>query len=326
MNLLVTGAAGKVGQTYIRRALSDPALSGTRIRAFCHNRVLEAGDRIEVVRGDMASREDVTRAVRGATHVLHLATCKETPEDVMDVAVKGLFWLLEACRESPDLRQFILIGGDAAVGHFDYAHPVPVTETQNRTAYKGCYALSKVLEEVMLEQYWVQYGLNGCILRAPWIMEKDDFRFAHSFGDDVFGEPLWGRLVGPDRAAAYVRSGAVPLALDAAGRPLLRNFLHVEDLTDAIVAALDNPRARHQLFNIGMDEPVDYGRLAAHLHRTRGLPAVEIPLPAHSTWFDNAKAKLLLGWRPRYDLARLADSAWDYARAPDDPRKVWYPG
>ena len=43
----------------------------------------------------------VERAVAGVTHVLHLATCKETPDDVMDVTVKGLFWLLEACRASP---------------------------------------------------------------------------------------------------------------------------------------------------------------------------------------------------------------------------------
>ena len=39
------------------------------------------------------------------THVLHLATCKETPEDIMDVAVKGLFWLLEGCRTSPTLSR-----------------------------------------------------------------------------------------------------------------------------------------------------------------------------------------------------------------------------
>jgi uncharacterized protein YbjT (DUF2867 family) len=27
-----------------------------------------------------------------------------------------------------------------------------------------------------------------------------------------------------------------------------------------------------------------------------------------------------------YDVARLIDAAWDYQRAPDDPRKIWYPG
>ena len=58
-------------------------------------------------------------------------------------------------------------------------------------AYPGCYALSKVLEEVMLEQFGIQYGINGCCLRAPWIMEKDDFRYTLSFGDDVFGGPVW---------------------------------------------------------------------------------------------------------------------------------------
>ena len=26
----------------------------------------------------------------------------------------------------------------------------------------------QVLEECMLEQYYVQYGLNGCCLMAPW--------------------------------------------------------------------------------------------------------------------------------------------------------------
>ena len=66
-----------------------------------------------------------------------------------------------------------------------------MTEAQSHTAYPGCYALSKVLEEVMLEQYGIQYDLNGCCLRAPWIMEKDDFKYTLSFGEDVFGGPRW---------------------------------------------------------------------------------------------------------------------------------------
>ena len=38
------------------------------------------------------------------------------------------------------------------------------------------------------------------------------------------------------------------------------------------------------------------------------------------------KRELMLGWTPKYDLERLVDSAWDYQRAPDDPRITWYPG
>jgi UDP-glucose 4-epimerase len=244
----------------------------------------------------------------------------------MDVAVKGLFWLLETCRLSPTFQQFILIGGDAGVGHFVYPHPMPVTETQKHSAYPGCYALSKVLEEVMLEQYYLQYNLNGCCLRAPWIMEKDDFKYQLSFGEDVFGGPRWRDLVSTQQADEYVRTQTIPCMLDPNGQPVKRNFVHLDDLVDAILLALDHPRARQQTFNLCMDEPVDYGQVSAYLASSRSLPSVEIKTPYYSTWLDNTKAKFLLGWRPEYNLKKMIDAAWEYKRAEDDPRFVWYPG
>jgi len=258
--------------------------------------------------------------------VLHLATCKETPESVMDVAVKGIFHLLEACRESPEFQQFILIGGDNSVGHFVYPHPIPVTETQRHTAYAGCYALSKVLDEVILEQYYVQYNLSGCCLRAPWIMEKDDFKRQLSFGEDVFGGPRWRDLVGAEKASEYVKAKTVPVMLDPEGQPVKRNFVHVDDLVEAILRAIDHPKAHQQTFNICMNEPVDYGELGAYLAERRGVATVGVPTPFYSTWLDNAKAKFLLGWRPCYDMKKMADAAWEYQRAADDPAVVWYPG
>jgi UDP-glucose 4-epimerase len=326
MLVFVTGATGKVGRHFIGRFLAEDRFKKARVRAFCHNRMLEASDRIEAVRGDIAVRGDVDRAMEGVTHVVHLATCKETPDNVMDVTVKGLFWLLEAFRASPTAKQFILIGGDAAVGHFHYRHDGPITEKTPHRAYPGCYALSKVLEEVMLQQYCIQYGINACCLRAPWIMEKDDFKYSLSFGDDVFGGPVWKDEVPASDAAAHRRSGAVPLLLDSEERPLKRNFVHVDDLASAILAAIDNPNTRGELFNISMDEPIDYGEVARYLGETRALPAVKIPSSYHSNWMDNAKARFLLNWRPRYDLKRIIDSAWDYVRSANEPRKIWYPG
>jgi nucleoside-diphosphate-sugar epimerase len=281
---------------------------------------------LEVIRGSIADRADVDRALKDVTHVVHLATCKETPDDVMDVTVKGLFWLLEGCRVSEAFKQFVLIGGDAAIGHFTYPHPIPVTEQKSFSPYAGCYALSKVLEEVMLEQYYIQYDLNGCCLRAPWIMEKDDFKCSLSFGDDVFGGPRCRELVEEDRAKTYREAGTVPVLLDSEGVAIQRNFVHVEDLVSAILAAIDHPKAHQELFHVCMDEPVDYRKVADHLKATRGLNSVDIETGFHSTWLDNTKAKFLLGWRPHYDLATLIDDAWDYERGADDPRKVWYPG
>jgi UDP-glucose 4-epimerase len=324
--ILVTGAAGKVGRTFIARLLGDDELEHWRVRALCHQRPMPAHERIESVFGAIQDRTTVDDALAGVTHVLHLATSKESPHDAIDVSVKGLFWLLEGCRSSTTFRQFILIGGDAAIGHFHYPHPVPVVETQPHSAYPGCYALSKVLEETMLQQYYVQYDLNGCCLRAPWILEKDDLRFHLSFGADVFGAPRWCDLVGAQAAAEHARRGAIPVLLDAAGKGVLRNFVHVDDLVAAIIAALDEPRARQQLMNVCMDEPVDYVRLGECLARTHDSPLVPIRGHYHSTWLDNSKAKFLLGWRPQYDLERLVSAAWAYQRAADDPRRVWYPG
>ena len=96
--ILVTGATGKVGQAFIARLLADPEYDRFTVRALCHNRKLEPESRLEVVTGSLQHREVADRAVAGATHVLHLATTKETPETIMDVAIKGMFWLLEACR------------------------------------------------------------------------------------------------------------------------------------------------------------------------------------------------------------------------------------
>ena len=324
--ILVTGATGKVGSRFISRLLTDPAWSGWSVRALCHHRLLPGAARLEVIQGSIAERAVVRQALDGVSHVLHLATCKEIPEDVMDVTVKGLFWLLEECRGRPGFERFVLIGGDAAVGHFVYPQPVPVTETTPHTAYQGCYALSKVLEEVMLEQYYRQYDLDGCCLRAPWIMDADDFRYTLSFGPDVFGGQRWHEWVDPQQARAHHAAGAVPNLLDADGGSLKRNFVHVDDLVEAVLLSLTAPQARQQLFNISMDEPVDYAQVCAHLLRTRGLPSVTLKTPFYSSWLDNTKARSLLGWRPRYDLARLIDSAFDYQRPAAQPRRIWYPG
>ena len=312
MRILVTGATGKVGSTFIDALFADPQRADAHAVALCHNRVLPENDRLTVVKGSISGRNVVEKAMQDVTHVVHLATCKEIPEDVMDVTVKGLFWLLETARLSESFERFVLIGGDAGMGHFVYPHPQPVVESQTWSPYPGCYALSKVLEECMLEQYYTQYDFDGCCLRAPWIMEKDDFRYSLSFGEDVFGGPRWCDIVGVEQAQTYQAAGTVPILQDAQGHAIQRNFVHVDDLVSAMLIALDHPKARQELFNICMDEPVNYQAVADHLATTRGLPSVGVPTEYHSTRLDNAKAKFLLGWRPQVDTIELINRSWAY--------------
>jgi nucleoside-diphosphate-sugar epimerase len=326
MLVLVTGATGKVGQEFLCQFGADSRWANARLRALCHNRGVDETDRVEVVRGSISDRDVVDKAMDGVTHVLHLATVKESPDLVMDVSVKGMFWLLEAFRQSTTAKQFLLVGGDCSVGHIFHGYDAPITEDSPRRAYPGCYALSKVIEEVMLEQYYIQYGIDGCCLRAPWIMDKDDFRYALSFGDDQFGGPSWADLVADEKLEEWRKKDTVPLMIDRNGAPLRRNFVHVSDLVRAILAAIDNPRASQQLFNICMNRPLDYGEAAAHLSRTRGFKRAEIRTDFHSNWLDNSKARHLLGWEPEYDFIKLIEEAFAYQRQADEPRKVWYVG
>lgn len=326
MQILVTGATGKVGQVFLARFLADPRWADAKVLALCHHRTLPESDRLKVVRGSIADPSAVATAIAGTTHIVHMATVKEDPVQAMDVAVKGMFQLLEAFRQSPTAEQFILIGGDCVVGHCIMPWNEPITEDSPFRPYPGVYALSKVLEETMLEQFGIQYGLNWTILRAPWIMEKDDFRYALSFGDDQFGGPDWDTLIVPEQRRLYHAAHNSPLLIAADGAALKRNFVHVDDLAEAMLAAIDHPAARRQLFNIAMTEPVDYGVVTEHLQRTRGMAPVRIASPFHSNLLDNAKARLRLGWTPKIDTMALIDRAFDYVRAPTDARKVWYVG
>ena len=326
MKLLLTGATGKVGQAFLQAFLAAQRFADWEVVALCNNRVIDESERVSVVKGSLADKGVVRNALTGVTHILHMAAVKESPDLVIDVAIKGMFLMLEEFRQSPDAQQFVLIGGDCSVGHIFHDYQSPITERSARRAYPGCYALTKVIEEVMLEQYGFQYGLPGCILRAPWIMEKDDFKCAMSFGQDQFGGPPWTDYIGCDEVAHHLKSGAVPLMRDNSGAPLKRNFVHVDDLVSAILAALDNHRANNETFNISMDEPVDYGKFAAYMHKTRGLSAADIATPHYSNWLENAKAKHILGWSPKIDMEGLIEQAWNHKRDINDPRKIWYPG
>jgi UDP-glucose 4-epimerase len=326
MQLLVTGATGKVGQAFLTRFLADPKWQDAKIVAICNNRTIPETPRVRVIKGSIADPAIIDAAMAGTTHVLHMAAVKEDPAHAIDVAVKGMFLLTEAFRQNPVGKQFILIGGDCSVGHCIVKYDEPVTEASPRRGYPGVYALTKIIEEVMLEQAGIQYGVNWTTLRAPWIMEKDDFKFALSFGADQFGGPDWNGLISKDQRRQYVETNAVPLLIAEDGLPLRRNFIHLDDLVEAMLAAIDHPATRQQLFNIAMTDPVDYAVVSAHLQMTRAMPPARIETPFFSNLLDNAKARLLLGWTPKVDTATLCDRAFAYVRSPDDPRKIWYPG
>ena len=160
MLILVTGATGKVGRTLIDRLLADPGFGHARVRALCHNRGLPGSDRVEVVRGSIADRATVEAAVAGRQPRRPPRHLQGDARDRHGRDRQGPVLADRGVPREPDARRFVLIGGDAGVGHFHHRHDGPVTEATPHRAYPGCYALSKVLEEVMVAQAGIQYGLD----------------------------------------------------------------------------------------------------------------------------------------------------------------------
>ena len=131
----------------------------------------------------------------------------------MDVAVKGLFWLLEACRTSPTFKQFIMVGGDAGMGHFVYPHPIPVTEAKALRRIKAATRFPKFSKRSYSNS--ITHPIRSQRLLPARAVDhgKDDFKYQLSFGEDVFGGPRWRDFVDEKTADEYVRTQTIPIML-----------------------------------------------------------------------------------------------------------------
>lgn len=155
-NVLVTGASGKIG----RNCIPELVKAGYNVRALEHEEpVLFEG--IEVVKGDISDEKLAKRLVEDMDAVIHLANVKENREKFLSVNIGGTFYLLDACKESGHIQQFIAASSDARAGIFYFPRPHVIDENFPHAAYPGYYAFSKVLEETMCEQYRIQYA-NNC--------------------------------------------------------------------------------------------------------------------------------------------------------------------
>src|SRR2546423_4673587 len=102
---LVTGGAGFLGSALVRRLIRE----GNRVRVFDNQsrgrieRLGDVADFIEYVSGDIRNPEEVKRAAKGVASVCHLAFVNGTeffytkPELVLEVAVKGMTNVIDAC-------------------------------------------------------------------------------------------------------------------------------------------------------------------------------------------------------------------------------------
>lgn len=310
-SLAVFGGSGKLGRALISHFLAQ----GSTIKAMVHKTPLPEAEGLQSVPGDVRDLDDVRSVLDGCDGVLCLATAKEDPDTFFDVSLKGTFNILETARDTQP-KQLILAGGDAACGIWFYPHPEPIDETHPLMAYPGYYAFSKVMEEVMFNQYFIQYGVPTSILRMSWIFEKADILGHLSLRNLNPAEKGhgWDEYLTDDlRAIIEHGENRVPILVNGEGDPYTRHTVHLEDVVQAFGRALGNPAAFGETFNIAAPAAFRYDLAAKYLSERIDLDTCTITAAGyHSFEINIHKAREVLGYDPQYDIYGIIDAALDY--------------
>jgi UDP-glucose-4-epimerase GalE len=315
VTVLVTGGAGYIGCHTVRalRTLGRDVVVLDSLETGYDAAVLGA----PLVVGDIADMALVGRIV--AEHdidsIIHFAGYKNAGES-MDKPGKyfrnnvvGTARLLEAI-EGTGVHHFVFSGSCSVYGT---PAQLPVSESAPLQP-ESPYGQSKLMSEQMLRWYGERAGL-------PW-MSLRYFNASGASADAVIGEDI------------AVTLNLVPLVMKAALglRPpvqvfgtdfptpdgtAIRDYIHVEDLADAHVLALEHLEAGGEstAVNLGTGTGSSVKQVIETTEREigRAVPAEYVgrrPGDPSAVWADNRLAAELLGWKPRFGLEEIVASAW----------------
>ena len=326
-NVLLTGAAGKIG----RAVLPELVKAGYAVRALQYTDGLQVErlDRVEVVTGDLRDSTLAPRLIEDMDVVIHMANVKENRELFLDANVKGTFYLLEACRDAGHIKQYIQAGSDARAGIYYYPQPIPIDENHPHSGYPGYYPLSKVLEEVLCEQFRIMHKLPITVLRFSWVYDEDDILAHMTLKEPNFGVPVWKDWAVTDEQRSYFAEGkdGVACLVHPDGSAGKRHVVSINDVVQSILLAIGNLTAVGEAFNVAAPSPFSYDVVADYVARELDLPVVRFTVNEfHDFCIEMSKSRSVLGFQPQDDIFRIVDKALAFRRAGKTRSQLMYPG
>jgi UDP-glucose-4-epimerase GalE len=318
--VLVTGGAGYIGSHAAK------ALSGAGYRVVVYDNFV-AGHRAavrygELVESDITDVAAVSRALREHEifAVMHFAAFLDVGESVREPIryyrnnVGGALTVLEAMA-AQSVKHFVFSSTCAT-----YGEPIetPISETHPQKPINA-YGETKLAVERALPHFERAYGIHAIALR-----------YFNAAGADPDGE------LGEDHSPEI---HIIPRAIEAAtgGRGLevfgddyptpdgtcLRDYIHVSDLADAHVRALDAvvDTGTSGAYNLGTGHPHSVKDVIAAVEHATGRPVphtIGLRRPGDPAVLYAAphKAQIELHWKPRFpDLDTIVGTAWNWHRA-----------
>lgn len=236
MNFLITGAAGFIGSTLANQL----AREGHQVRAIDD---LSTGDPqalvpdVHFTRGDVSDRPKLWTLLQEVDVVYHLAARVSVPESVLyprdynTVNVGGTVALMEAMRDV-GVRRVVLTSSGAVYG--DLAdQPLRETLTPNP---RSPYAVSKLAAE-----YYVR------TIGGLWGIETVSLRIFNAYGPGQH-LPASHPPVVPHYLKQALRGGTLVAHGDGSQT---RDYVYVDDVVSALVAAATAPNLNGQVINVG---------------------------------------------------------------------------
>lgn len=318
---LVTGGAGFIGSALVRRLVA----AGYPVRVFddeargSRARLADVEPEIEFQRGDVRDAAAVRAATRGVACVWHLACINgtrrfyEEPDVVLDVGLRGMLNVLDACSEHGVHELFLASSSEV------YQTPAEVPTDENAALSipdphnpRYSYATVKIASEMLA-------------LHAGGALERVVvFRPHNVYGPDMGWEHVVPEFV--VRMKQLARSHDDPLRFPIQGRgDATRSFVYVDDAVEALLLLLE--RAEHRaIYNVGTQEELSIREVALAVaeYFGRRIELVPGPAPPGGTVrrCPDVSRLAALGFRPRVrfreGLALTARWYGEHAeRAPD---------
>jgi UDP-glucose 4-epimerase len=320
MNILVTGGAGYVGSHAARLLVRaghevwvyDNLGRGHRGAAL-PNRLIE---------GELSDRDKVAAALREKKieAVMHFAAFALVGESVAQPAlyyqnnIVATCHLLEAMRAA-GVAKFVFSSTTATYGAPDR---IPITEDEPQQPINP-YGFSKLVIERALADYAQAYGWSYAALRY--------FNAAGASPDGDLGEDHdpESHLIPIVLQVALGQREKITIFGDDYPTPdgtCIRDYIHVDDLGDAHVKALDRlaPSKTFQL-NLGTGRGHSVREVIEACRRVTGHEIPEImgqrrPGDPPELVADSSLAQKTLDWKPRYpELETIVETAWRWHRA-----------
>ena len=317
MPVLVTGGAGYIGSHTVRRLRQrgdDVVVLDTL--EFGHR---DAVPDTPLVVGDVGDFDLVADLVsrHRIDSLVHFAAYKAAGESIENPGryfmnnVAATARLLEAAYRN-GVERFVFSSSCAVYGT---PEQTPVSEDAP-VRPESPYGESKSLVERMLRWYDASLGMRSVSLRY--------FNAAGAAMDGSLGEDWSVSLNLVPLVMKALLGASPPLRVFGTDYPTpdgtaIRDYIHVDDLADAHLRALDYLAAggASEVLNLGTGVGSSVREVLAAAERAAGRPVPAEDAPRRpgdpvALWADSTRARAVLGWEARHGLDEIVSSAWKW--------------